>query len=331
MPSESSKGRMLALAELFTEETDDQVGLSMPQIIEKLSERGFDVERKAVYRDLRVLRDFGYDIQKYQRHPVEYGLATRGFDEGELMALIDAVQSSRFMTERQSKGLVTKLKKMSSARQRKRFNKQLHVGGRIKMKNESVFLNVDVIQECMAQKRKVTFRYFEYDCSKQEHLKNDGERYVATPVGLLYVNSYYYLVAYSDDFSTPDHMKNFRVDRMKAIGISEEAADRNQAIATFDSAEYESTRLDMFAGDAESVTLLVKQGYMNSVIDRFGQDVKVTPAKDGESAKVYVSVAPTPVFWGWLATFEGGITVAAPQRVRSAFADYLKHMAKMVS
>lgn len=326
MPSESSKGRMFALKRIFEEETDAEVGLTMPQLIERLAEDGFEVERKAVYRDLKVLRDFGYDIQKYQRHPVEYGLASRVFSENDLMALVDAVQSSRFMTERQSNGLVTKLKGMASRRQRKVLKKQVHVSGRVKMKNESVFNNVDAIQKAMAEKHKVSFRYFAYGCDLKPQEKNEGNRYVATPVAVLYVNGYYYLVAYSETFDTPDHMKNFRADRMTAIMIDSASADRNETISTFNSAEYEQGHLDMFAGKVTSVVLHVQQSAMNAVIDRFGQDLKVSKVKK-DSANVHVSVATTPVFWGWVAQFDGAVTVESPKRTRAEFADYLEGLA----
>ena len=71
----ASKLKLLHLARIFERETDDDHGLTASQIIGKLAELGVNVERKTLYRDIDCLRSFGYNILKYNRAPVEYGLA----------------------------------------------------------------------------------------------------------------------------------------------------------------------------------------------------------------------------------------------------------------
>ncbi len=152
MPSE--KTRCLHLVKIFEEETDDDHGLSTPQLIEKLAERGLSVERKTLYDDIKSLQNFGYDIQSYQRHPVEYGLATRKFQAEELMLMADAVQSSKFLTERKANNLVSLIGELGGKSTSDTLKKRIHVEGRIKSQNESVFYALNAIQTALLQKKK---------------------------------------------------------------------------------------------------------------------------------------------------------------------------------
>ena len=145
----AQKLKLMYLAKLLESETDDEHGLTGPQIIQRLAELGIAVERKTLYRDLDCLREFGYNIVKYQRSPIEYGLASREFQESELLLLADAVQSSRFLTERKSNALVKAIGKLGSKYLADDLRRNLHVEGRIRSQNESVFYNIDAIQRAI--------------------------------------------------------------------------------------------------------------------------------------------------------------------------------------
>ena len=186
------KLKLLYLMRMLEEETDAEQGLTMAQILERLEAQGITAERKGIYRDIEALREFGLDVRTYQRAPVEYALERRDFAFHELLLLVDAVQSSRFLTQRKSDALVAGVKRLATKRQRKLLDKRVHVEGRIKMQNESVFYSVDRIQEALAGKRKISFTYFKYDAEKRKKLQHDGRRYVETPVQLVYSEGYYY-------------------------------------------------------------------------------------------------------------------------------------------
>ncbi|WP_311397037.1 hypothetical protein [Lancefieldella parvula] len=66
-----AKLKILYVKQILEEETDAEHGLSMRQIIERLEQFDIKAERKSVYRDIEVLREFGCDIRSYQRNPVE--------------------------------------------------------------------------------------------------------------------------------------------------------------------------------------------------------------------------------------------------------------------
>lgn len=322
MPRENQKLKLLYLAKIFREETDGKTGLTMPQIIEHLREYGISAERKALYRDIKALREFGMDIQRYNRSPMQYALANREFSQPELLLLVDAVQSSRFLDIEKSRELIDSIRTLASKRQRETLSKRMHVEGRIKMQNESVFYNVDIVQEAIQAHRRVSFHYFKYDVEKKKVRQHGGDRYLETPVELIYSDGYYYLVTYNDKH---DGFTNYRVDRMTEVMVSDEPATRNERIASFDSEAYTAQAFSMFNGEPKTISLIVDEEVMSSIVDRFGSDVE-SHALDGSHARVYARVKVSDVFYGWLAQFGTKVRVEKPRSVVQGYTEYLQRI-----
>lgn len=322
MAKEISKERVLALLKILFQETDDQQGLTLEEILNELEAAGISAERKALYRDFEALRKVGIEVGRQRCKPTRYFLAQRPFSRSELLLLIDAVQGSKFITARQSASLVRSVKSLGSKQQVKGLEKRVHVGGRVKSQNDSVFRNVDAIQEAIAAKRKISFTYVSYDCSARMKLRHGGQTYVQTPVQLMYSDGFYYLVCYSDKYSD---FANYRVDRMRNIVMTDERVVRNALIATFDANEYDRRVFGMYSGESALVTLRVKESAMNAIVDRFGKDAHVDNMRDG-TARVSVPVMGTPVFFGWIAQFAGQITIEKPEAMRKEFAAYLRNL-----
>ena len=304
------KLKLLYLMRMLEEETDAERGLTMAQIIGKLEALGISAERKSIYRDIEALREFGVDVRTYQRAPVEYAVEHRAFAFAELQLLV----------ERKSDALVEGVKQLASRRQRALLDKRVHVEGRIKMQNESVFGSVDRIQEAIALKRRISFVYFKYDAAKRKALQHNGERYIETPVQLVYAEGYYYLVVFNEKH---DDFANYRVDRMDRIEVLDEPALKNERIATFDARELESRAFGMYSGDPVAATLLVDEEVMGAVIDRFGKDVESVPTGE-KQARVYATVMKSPVLFGWLAQFGGRVRIEKPTALAQEYRAYLE-------
>lgn len=319
MANKPQKLKLLYLMRLLAEETDAERGLSMPQILDRLEDCGITAERKSIYRDLVALREFGLDVQTLKRSPVEYTLKRQNFTFQELLLLVDAVQSSRFLTEGKSNALVSGVKKLATKRERKLLDKRVHVEGRVKMQNESVFVSVDRIQEALVKKRKISFTYFKYDVQKNKKFQHNGESYIETPVQLIYSEGYYYLVVFNEKH---DDFTNYRLDRMDDIAMLDEPAIKNERIATFDPAELESRAFSMYRGEPVSLTLLVDEAVMSTVIDRFGKDVQTFPVSDNQ-ARVCAVVMKSPVLFGWLAQLGSHVHIEKPASLAAEYRDYL--------
>lgn len=324
MDNERQKLKLLHLMRLFYEQTDEEHGLSTPQLIEELAALGIDAERKSIYRDIDTLRSFGLDIQRLPTRPTTYALVSRSFTPAELTLIIDAVQSSRFLTDRMSDKLVRGVAQLGSRHHMQSLAKRVHVEGRIRMQNESVFHNVDVIHEALAARRKVAFRYVKYDVNKEPVAQGNGRTYLETPVHLVYSDGCYYLIAYNEKHES---FPVYRVDRMQRLRIADEAAVRNEAIATFDIAAFSGRTFSMFGGETVSCTLLVDESVMSALIDRFGREVDVTPVDDTH-ARAWVTVTASPTFFGWLTQFGGAMRIEKPTALARQYVEYLQDIAK---
>ena len=99
----NQKLKMLYLAKIFREQTDDEHGLTMPEIIERLAAYDVNADRKTLYLDFEELRRFGLDIvSDHVGHNTYYSLASREFELPELKLLVDSVQSAKFISEKKS-------------------------------------------------------------------------------------------------------------------------------------------------------------------------------------------------------------------------------------
>ncbi|MCL2632094.1 MAG: WYL domain-containing protein [Coriobacteriia bacterium] len=317
--SSSRKAKILHLQDILLTETDDENGLTMPQLINRLAKRGIEAERKAIYDDMQTLREFGLDIITRRAARTEYAIGARQFELPELLLLTDAVQSSRFLTERKSKALVNKLQKLTSQHQEKLLKKRIHVEGRIKMQNESIYYNVDTIQEAINQKRRINFHYFEYGIDKREVFRREGREYLENPIDLVYKDEYYYLITFNDDHES---FLRYRVDRMKDIKLTEDPITQNDAIRGFDVLDFTAQSFGMFDGDKTTASLIVDTTLIGSVIDRFGRDVPIIEI-DGQTAHVEISILKSDMFFGWLAQFGNKVRIEEPSELAAEYRDYL--------
>ena len=323
--SENQKLKLLFLLKIFMEETDAGHGLSMPDIIAELETYGVKAERKSLYDDIALLNDFGYDIQgeKVGKSYVYY-MASRDFELPELKLLVDAVQSSKFITQNKSNSLIKKLEALSSVYEGKELHRQVYVANRIKTANESILYNVDYIQKAIAENSKISFKYFQWNYKKEQELRHDGKDYVISPWALTWDDENYYLVGYDNE---SEMIKHYRVDKMLKINLIDEKREGKELFKQFDMAVYSKKVFGMYGGHEEAVSLLCDKSMAGVIIDRFGKDVNIREAdKDHFVVRVYVEVSPQ--FFGWICSFGGMITIKSPENVVSEFKKEIKNILK---
>ena len=209
------KEKLLVLLEILRTESDETHPLVVPRLIEKLQARGIAAERKSIYDDLDTLRRKGYDIVLHRGKG--YYLGEREVQLAELKLLVDAVQSSRFITAKKSNELIEKLERQTSIYGAQTLQRQVFVAGRVKSMNESVYYNIDAIHKAIGENRQITFRYFDYDMHRNKVFRREGRRYAVSPYGLIWNSENYYLVAY--DISNQE-MRHYRVDKMAELAVT---------------------------------------------------------------------------------------------------------------
>jgi len=305
----NQKQKMLYLARIFMQETDDEHALNTQELIDRLETCGVNEDRKTLYKDVDELAQFGFDIIKEKSgRNMLYHLGARQFEIPELKLLVDSVQSARFITERKSRKLIRKLESLTSRNGAVHLHRQVIMSGRIKAENESIFYNVDRIHEAINTQQQITFQYFQWNEKKEKVLRHEGKRYQVSPWYLIWDDEYYYMVAYD---AKEQLIKHYRVDKMLRITVVEKPREGETLFRDFDAAAYSNRLFGMFGGETTHVTLECRSDMAGVLIDRFGRDITFVPAGDGLfSATIPVCVSRQ--FLGWVFSLGDGVRITAP-------------------
>lgn len=313
MKNESQQA-LLLLWQYLHQHTDEQHPVSVTDILAFWQQHGIQAGRKSVYTDIELLQNAGMDIVCVKSSQNKYFVGQRLFELPELKLLVDAVESSRFITEKKSTALIKKLGHLTSTAQAEQLNRRIYMGGTPKPENESIYYNVDTIHNAIQEKQKIAFQYFEYTPKKEKVLKHDGYKYRFSPYAMIWNRDCYYAVGWSEKHGK---IAQFRVDRMTAVEPLEQAAVQT---LNFDPAEYVRKVFGMYPDDLCTVKLLCDNEVMRSVIDRFGENVR-TETVDEQHFRATVEVAPSPPFFSWVFTFSGKIRIISPAAVLEEMRD----------
>ena len=278
-------------------------------------EHNISCDRKTVYSDIAALQDYGVDIVSLPGKNGGYYIASRNFELPELKLLIDAVQSSRFLTQKKSRELIEKLCNQCSVHDARLMRRDVLIDRRVKSMNETIYYNVDTIQDAIAENRQITFRYFDYGLDSQRKYREKD--YAASPYGLCQDNENCYLLAHS-----PRHgITSYPVDRMAQIRITDQPRTPCPELTGKALTEHANRLFQMFSGEEATVKLRFHRSLINVVVDRFGSDTMLIP--DGEDHFVFtVNVAVSPIFLSWVIGFGTKAKILHPQSV----VDACKHM-----
>ena len=279
------------------------------ELITMLDSRyGISCERKTIYSDIAALQDYGVDIEALPGKNGGYYIASRNFELPELKLLIDAVLSSRYLTEKKSRELIEKLCRECNEEDSRLLKRNVLVSGRVKSMNESIYYNVDAIQDAITRNRQITFRYFDWDFGGKRKFRE--KEYCASPYGLCQDNENCYLLAWTERHG----VTHFRIDRMTEISLSDEKRIPCPELTGKALTEHANKLFQMFAGESIQVKMRFHKTLINAVIDRFGPDTMLIP--DGaDHFNFTVNVAVSPMFLSWVIGFGSKATILYPASV----------------
>lgn len=324
--SDKQKLKLMYLAKILEQGTDDNHGMTMQEIIDALEAEDIKAERKSIYSDISALNEFGLDIvQDKIGKTYVYKLVGRDFELPELKLLVDAVQSSKFITENKSNKLIKKIESLASTYEAKSLHRQVYVANRIKTTNESVYYIVDDIQRAISENSKISFQYFQWNRDKEKELRHDGMRYEISPWALTWDDENYYMIGYD---SKEEKIKHYRVDKMLKIEVLDGTKREGKAIfKDMDMAVYSKKIFGMFGGKEETVTLRCKNEMAGVIIDRFGTEVNITK-KEKTTFNVRVNVQVSPQFLGWVFSLGEAVEIVSPKSVVDRMKDEIDKIAK---
>ncbi|MDL2217600.1 WYL domain-containing protein [Christensenellaceae bacterium OttesenSCG-928-M15] len=313
MPSSpNQKMKLLYLMKIFLERTDEHHMLTILDLISALAEYDVKAERKSLYSDMELLRKFGLNIEMRKTKSVGYYIDSRQFELPELKLLVDAVQSSRFITTKKSNELIKKLSSMASVHQARELKRQVVMAERPKPMNESIYYNIDAIHEAINGRHKINFKYFDYDANKNRVYRKNGDEYCQTPVVLCWNDDKYYLICYSSKY---DGFTHYRVDRMSHVTVCDDAADKYDK-KRFNVAEHTKSVFGMYSGNLVTAKLRFDNSLVNAVLDKFGTDLPLR--KSSDCFEITVDVADSPVFLSWVFQFGDKVEILAPDSLRQS-------------
>lgn len=322
--SERQKQKLFRLLEIFMADTDEENGLSMREIISRLDSYGISAERKSIYDDILTLGEIGFDITTLPTKPPKYTLINRPFDFAELKMLVDAVETSRFITRDRSRLLIEKLRRFAGKSRSGELRRLVYVEDRVKTENDLSVENIDLIHRAINENRVISFKYFDYTGEKKRVFRHDGKKYYVSPASLLFSDENYYLMAYDPEAGAT---KNFRVDKMAEICIEDEKRDSAVVGGRFNPAEYSKKVFGMYGGKEELVTIECRERLAGVMIDRFGKDVSFFKTPFGFRMSVRVMLSPN--FYGWLLGFGDELRVLSPESVKESFISRLENVMRL--
>ena len=316
-----TKPRILYLYQHLLQHTDAEHPLSTAELIKILKEQyAIRVSRNTISDDLTILHDCGLHIEHYESTQNKYYYDGHTYDLAELKLLVDAISSSKFITQRKSDELITKLLTLTSVANAAKLRRHIYVFGRAKSENEQGYYIVDAIHEAIDTRRKIRFIYTDYDVNKKQYATNCGAPYTVSPYTLEWDGDYYYLRGFCDERQA---VRTFRIDR-----IAEQPKILNQIAVLppedYSPAQYSKCVFRMFDTDQpEEVQLLCHVSTMKHIIDHFGMDVKTEPI-DEESFKANILVYTSSTFYRWIFGFNGKMKILGPESVKAAYQEMLR-------
>ncbi|MBQ8849980.1 MAG: WYL domain-containing protein [Clostridia bacterium] len=306
----NQKLKLIYLARILSERTDKYHALTLSEISAALGEYAISAERKSLYDDIESLRLCGYDIKVTRDSHVRYYLDTHKFDLAELRLLSDAVQSSKFLTQKKSRELIKKIGELGSKYEAAQLNRQDFSANRLKTENEEIYNNIVTVHTAISENKKIRCHYFEWNSHKQRILRKNGDEYILSPWALLWDDEFYYLVAYDSD---ANKIKHFRVDKMLRVKLMDEKREGDGALGDFDAALYSKRVFNMYGGEPTNVRILADNSLAGVVLDRFGTDVTIL--NHGDKFEFCAKVMISPTFYSWVMGFGNKMKILSPESV----------------
>ena len=326
MPKGSNqKLKLYYLAKIMTEKTDDEHMITMPEIQNALKAYDITADRKSLYDDIEALRTLGIEVigEKVGRY-YYYHVGAKQFEIAELKLLVDAIQSSKFITEKKSNELIKNLTSMASEYEAMQLKRQVVVQGRVKTMNESIYYFVDDVHRAITENKKISFDYMRWNLQKKMEARRP-EPYIVSPWALTWDDENYYLIAYDE---SADGIKHFRVDKMSSIRVLNEKRAGRDKFKEFNLAQYAKMSFGMFGGEKTKVTIAFVNEYVGVMLDRFGRDIMIHPAKEEGWSEFSVDVSLSDQFLGWIFALGKNVKITGPSEVVAMFKNELAELTK---
>lgn len=310
---QKSKLKLLYLADILKKKTDEENFLAATEICEELQKQGIPAERKSIYKDIDILREYGFDIiHTGSKNRGGYFLGARDFELAEIRLLSDAVQAANFISQKKTNQLVKKIESFASEKQAKILHSQVYVDNRPKCKNEEIYYTISLLDEAISNKVKVSFTYTRRKITEEFKTANEDKSFKVSPYALIWSDDHYYLICNNEKY---DNLMHLRIDKIKKLEKTNERARHFSEVSdyrnNFDSADYAAKLFNMYSGEPKPVELICDNDILEVILDRFGEKAKIQKY-DEDRFLLKTNAAVSDGLTKWVVQFGGKVKVKSP-------------------
>ena len=339
---------IMNILDILKRYSDENHRLSQKEIADILKrEYNMPDDRKAIRRNLLNLMDCGYNIEYTETIRMIPNAKTgeleesyiwsdfyleREFTDGELRLLIDGLLFSEYVPSNQRRELVKKLEGLSNEYFHSRVNHIVRLPMEDKEVNKQLFYNIELLDEAISKRRKVSFHYLEYGTDKNLHIKKqfDGtnRQYIISPYQMVAKEGKYYLICNYDKYND---ISNYRIDRILNIHILDAPVKPFETLECgmgqpLNLATYMKEHPYMYSGKNVRVRFRINRPMISDIIDMFGSDVCFS---DEDETGVTVSTVTNETAMEQFAkNFSPDVIILEPQRMRDKLRDDMRKSLK---
>lgn len=311
----------MLILEILQKYTDENHALTQQEILKLLDQNyGMECDRRSVKNNVLCLKEMGYDISMEKG----YRLLSREFDDAELRILIDSVLFSKSISTRQAKGLIKKLRDMASNFFNAKVSHVSNLPDLNRTDNKQAMYTLDVINDAIADKRKISFIYNEIGTDFKLHPKRQ-EPYIVNPYQIVANNGRFYLIGNYDKY---DNVAHFRIDKMTNVTELEEKVKPMKQIPELADGlnlpKHMAEHFYMFSGESVPIMLRTTSDMMSELVDWFGKDFRITEKK-GEEITVRLTCNYDAMRY-WALQYGPYVEVLAPESLRKRLKEDAKGM-----
>lgn len=317
------KSSVLYVLEILQNYTDVKHSLNYAQIIEKLKNiYDITLERKTIARDIDILMDKGYEIVKRGNYGVYLG--TRGFEEGELLYLIDAIYSSKSIPTKYAKDIIEKLTADCSLYSKKKFKYLEKMDELNRTDNKQLFLTIEVLNDAIEQGKKVEFQYNDYGLNKEFKPMEEGKKYIINPYYMVNNNGKYYLVCNLDKY---EDLSNYKIENISNIKILPTDVKPIKSLPdqeNFSIKQYMNEHIYMMSGNSVVATMkILDKKRISDVISWFGRNILIKQT----NGEIYVTVKVNEnALIYWAMQYGEYVEIVSPIETKNKMINLLKNM-----
>ncbi len=313
----------MLILDILREYTDENHSLTQQEIIRLLKQNyGMECDRRSVKNNILSLKDMDYDISMDHG----YKLLSREFDDAELRILIDSVLFSKSISTKQAKGLIEKIRALSS----RFFNaKVTHVSNLPELNrtvNKQAMYSLDKINDAISDKKQISFIYNTVGTDFKLHPKRERE-YIVNPYQIVANNGRFYLICNYDKY---DNVSHYRIDRMTDVRILDKKIkpmkDVPELTHGLNLPKHMAEHIYMFPGETVDVTMKVEKFLLDQLVDWFGVGFHITEETD-DMLTIRVKMNPKAMEF-WALQYGLYVEVLKPESLRKQIKEDVTEMSR---